>query len=260
MLRRSLESAFTDLKEHRHQVIEAIQKLGYRANGMEYVGPRADADLIESSLQLVRDSAAYVGVISRKYGQTPDSTERNPDELSITELEFNEATRLGRPILLFIMGEKHLVTEADVELDRKKRKKLDAFRQRAKRTREGSEVERVYQVFDSLEQFSSQAAIAIGRLAEYIERGEYTFQVKGNLGAKAARLNGNFNNPKGDFKWVGFEMERVGNGLFKCSLPLTPGKYEFKLEFGGKWKKEMNDGYEIVRGRKGNTNYTVNIY
>jgi hypothetical protein len=76
--------------------------------------------------------------------------------------------QLGRPILLFIMGEKHPVTEADIELDPDKRKKLDAFRQRAKRMREGSEVERVYELFDSLEQFSRAATIAVGRLAKYL--------------------------------------------------------------------------------------------
>src|SRR5262249_26066676 len=59
-----VSSTFTDLKDHRQQVIRAIEALGYRANVMEHDGARADADVIESSLQFVRDSAAYVGVIS----------------------------------------------------------------------------------------------------------------------------------------------------------------------------------------------------
>jgi hypothetical protein len=74
--------------------------------------------------------------------------------------------RLNRPILLFIMSEKHPVTEGDIELDPGQRKKLDTFRQRAKHMHENSEVERVYQVFDSLDQFSTAAANAIGRLAK----------------------------------------------------------------------------------------------
>ena len=53
---------------------------------------------------MVRDGSAYIGVISKKYGQMPKCPTRNPDNLSITELEFNEALHLGRPILLFIMG------------------------------------------------------------------------------------------------------------------------------------------------------------
>jgi hypothetical protein len=97
-----LSSTFTDLKEHRRKAIEAIDKLGYVSKVMERSGARAGVDVIESSLNMVRDSAAYVGVISFKYGQTPIDPERNPDQLSITELEFNEAMRLDRPIVLFI--------------------------------------------------------------------------------------------------------------------------------------------------------------
>jgi len=47
------------------------------------------------------------------------SPARNPDGLSITELEFNEAMQLDRPILLFVMGDDHPVKKADVETLRK---------------------------------------------------------------------------------------------------------------------------------------------
>jgi hypothetical protein len=164
-----VSSTFTDLEEHRQKVIKAIDTLGYRANVMENDGARADVDVIESSLKMVRDSAAYVGVISLKYGQMPFCPVRNPDRLSITELEFNEAMRLNRPILLFIMGDKHPVLKADIELDPEKSKKLEAFRERAKRMREGSEIKRVYQTFESVEQFATKAAVAIGRLVQQLQ-------------------------------------------------------------------------------------------
>jgi Domain of unknown function (DUF4062) len=163
-----VSSTFTDLEEHRRKVIEAIQRFGYRADVMEYGVPRADVDVIDSSLKMVRDSAAYVCVISLKYGQTPFCPQRNPDRLSITELEFNEAMRLERAILLFVMGENHSVKKADVKLDPDRSKKLDAFRERAKRMRGGSEVNRVYQVFESLEQFATAAATAVGRLVQHL--------------------------------------------------------------------------------------------
>ena len=116
----------------------------------------------------MRNSAGYIGVISRKYGQTPLNSLRNPDRLSITELEFNEAMRLNRPVLLFIMGERHAGLESDIELDPDKRAKLHAFRNGAKRMREGSEVNRVYEEFESPEQFARAAAIAVGRLAPHL--------------------------------------------------------------------------------------------
>jgi tetratricopeptide (TPR) repeat protein len=165
-----LSSTFTDLSEHRQRAIEAISKLDYMPKVMEHTGARADDDVIESSLNMVRDSTAYVGVISLKYGQTPFDPDRNPGRLSITELEFNEAMQLDRPIVLFVMGDDHLVKRADVETDPDKRIKLDDFRERAKRMRNGREAQRVYEEFESLEGFSTAAAIAIGNLVRYLER------------------------------------------------------------------------------------------
>ena len=92
-----LSSTFTDLKEHRQRAIEAINKLGFKPEVMEYSGARIDADVIQASLKMV-DAAAYVGVIGFKYGQTLHDPTHNPHELSITELEFNEAMRLDRPV------------------------------------------------------------------------------------------------------------------------------------------------------------------
>jgi Domain of unknown function (DUF4062) len=112
-----LSSTFTDLREHRQRAIEAIVKFGYVPRVMEFSGARADADVIDTSLQMVRDAAAYVGIIGLKYGQTPSDGSRNPDELSVTELEFNEAMRLGKPIILFIMSDKHKLTKADIDAD-----------------------------------------------------------------------------------------------------------------------------------------------
>jgi hypothetical protein len=47
---------------------------------------------------MVPDSVAYFCVIGQEYCQTPVDPDRNTDGLSLTELEFNEARRLGRPI------------------------------------------------------------------------------------------------------------------------------------------------------------------
>lgn len=159
-----VSSTFTDLEEHRQEVIEAIEKLDYHPVVMESHGARTDADVIDASLQMVGKSAAYVGLISSKYGQTPYCAARNPGKRSITELEFDEATRLGRPILLFIMGEDHQIKKADVETDPEKMTKLDAFRERAKRMRPDGEVQRVYCVFNSKEDLAKEAAIALAKL------------------------------------------------------------------------------------------------
>ena len=79
-----VSSTFTDLKEHRAALINAIHKHELHANVMEHDDAKLTGDVIDSSLQMVRDSAAYICVISLKYGQTPGCKRRNPESLSIT--------------------------------------------------------------------------------------------------------------------------------------------------------------------------------
>jgi hypothetical protein len=80
------------LKEHRTALINAINKHKLHPNVMEYDDAKL-IDVINSSLGMVRDNAAYIGLIGFKYGQVPEDSDRNPNTLSITELEFNEAQR-----------------------------------------------------------------------------------------------------------------------------------------------------------------------
>ncbi len=160
-----VSSTFTDLVEHRKRVKEAIEKLGFHAVVMESSGSNAFRNIVETSLGMVRDCAAYIGVLTHRYGQTPEDTAVNPQGLSITELEFDEAMRLGRPILLFVMSDNHPGTKADFETDPGKLSKLEAFKAKAKQMRQGSKIHRVWEEFSSPGDFAQNAAIAIGNLA-----------------------------------------------------------------------------------------------
>jgi hypothetical protein len=164
-----VSSTFTDLAHHRNALVKAIDAYDLKAVVMENDSAKPEGDVLDSSLEMVRKAAAYVGVISHKYGQVPDDADRNPEGLSLTELEFNEAVRLARPVLLFIMGPDHPVKAADVEIDPEKKKKLDAFRERAKRLIPTSSVQRVYKVFNDLQDFGVAAMQSIGYLRDHLE-------------------------------------------------------------------------------------------
>jgi hypothetical protein len=112
-----VSSTFSDLEEHRAKLMKAISGQGLHPVAMEQDAALPAGTVIDSSLGKVRDAAAYVGVISRRYGQVPEDDELNPERLSLTQLEFREALRLDRPILIFIMSSQHLVVEEAVELD-----------------------------------------------------------------------------------------------------------------------------------------------
>jgi Domain of unknown function (DUF4062) len=174
-----VSSTYSDLKEHRQKAIDAILRHGLRPIDMEHSGANPD-DVVKTSLKMAQGAVAYVLLIGHRYGQTPECPE-NPKGLSITELEFEAAQKLGLPILLFLMSKKHPVFVDDVE-DDETRKKLAAFRERAKRMSDDSPVHRVYEEFDSAEQFSTQIANAIALLRRALDEKE-----KGELAPPQAK-------------------------------------------------------------------------
>lgn len=124
--------------------------------------------MLDASLKKVRDAAAYVGIISHLYGQVPE-TELNPNRLSLTELEFREARRLNRPILIFIMGTEHPVTVANVERDPGKIEKLDVLRQEVKHSADDSMVYRVYREFNDFHEFEVAVTQSMAELHRHLE-------------------------------------------------------------------------------------------
>ncbi len=164
-----VSSTFADFRQHREALIDAISGQGLHPIAMEQDSARPAGTVIDSSLRKVREGAAYVGIIGARYGDIPDSAEHNPERLSLTELEFREARRLGRPVLLFIMGPEHDVKERDVESDPEKRRKLGDFREDAKRIAANSQVHRVYKVFNSLSEFEVAATQSVAELRRYLD-------------------------------------------------------------------------------------------
>jgi len=152
-----VSSTFTDLKAHRAIIIEAINCQDMKAIAMEYDSAKPGADIISSSLQMVRECAGYVAIVGYKYGQIPKCSRRNRNRRSITELEFREARRLGRPTLLFIMGSEHPVKKSVLDEGLANTPELIAFTTLA---RQG----RIYATFDSPEELARKAIQSVAKL------------------------------------------------------------------------------------------------
>jgi hypothetical protein len=163
-----VSSTFTDLKEHRNALIQAISKHDMHPVGMEFSDAKLAGDVVDASLGMVAKSAAYILIIGRKYGQTPECPRRNPEKLSVTELEYREAVRLKRPVLLFLMGDKHPRIESEIELDPDKRIKLAAFRELAKKSVPDT-VNRVYGSFESLEELKEIIGAPLSEMQRHLE-------------------------------------------------------------------------------------------
>jgi tetratricopeptide (TPR) repeat protein len=158
-----VSGTFRDLRTHRARLLDALQKERLFAIGMEGYVPVPGEDVLSSSLNMVREASAYVGLISHRYGQVVEDPERNPHAYSVSRLEFEEAQHLGLPTLVFIMGGDHDVKQKDVETEAEKIKQLEAYRERAQ---EG----RIYAVFNSLEEFTEKAIHAVASLRRYLEK------------------------------------------------------------------------------------------
>ncbi|MFI6094581.1 DUF4062 domain-containing protein [Lentzea sp. NPDC051213] len=161
-----VSSTFADLREHRAALMSAIQGLQLHAVAMESDSALPAGTVLDSSLRKVREASGYVGIISHRYGQVPVCA-ANPDGLSLTHLEYREAIRLGRPILIFIMGDDHPITRADVEPDPVKQARLDAFREEVKLA--DGQLQRVYCVFTSLGDFTAKATQSVAELRALLE-------------------------------------------------------------------------------------------
>lgn len=157
-----VSSTFKDLEQHRAALLDALRKEELFAIGMEDYVPVPGEDVIDSSLNMVRKGAAYIGLISHRCGQVLECPKRNPSSYSVTRLEFEEALKLGVPTLIFVMSQEHTVKPAHVDRDEKSIAKLNEFREAAKSGR-------IYIEFDSLEDFTPKAIHAVASLRRYIE-------------------------------------------------------------------------------------------
>ena len=119
-----LSSTTKDLPEHRETAKEAILRAKCTPIMMEHGTAKSHSDAISFSLCKVEESEIYLGIFCERYGFIPQDLKRNPDELSITELEYRHAKSLNKRILIFLAHETHLFQVSQIEYDENPRQKL----------------------------------------------------------------------------------------------------------------------------------------
>ena len=157
-----ISSTYDELQEHRRAVQDAILGQGMFPLAMENDAAISEQDLIGASLGKVDEAEAYIGIISYRYGQAIQCPDRNPDQLSLTELEFRRAQNRGIPICMFIMGGEHPIPRSAVSVSDEDRRKLGAFSTAAKSGR-------VYAEFNSIEDLKAKAIQSIARLRNVLD-------------------------------------------------------------------------------------------
>ena len=164
-----LSSTYLDLKEHRHAVVEALERLGQDVGRMEVFGARPD-EPTTACLDEVEACDLFVGVYAHRYGFVPLGS-----EISITEREFNHATQFNKPIFCFFVSEDHPWPPKMVEGE-PGQSKLSIFRQRVSDSV-------VRDVFTTSEDLALKVATAVGH---YLTKGrleKLTSQLRKSMSA-----------------------------------------------------------------------------
>ena len=129
-----ISSTYSDLKDFRRKIYDALRKTGHDVIAMEdYVA--IDKRPVEKCLSDVGDCDLYIGVYAWRYGYMP--TDDNPDRLSITEMEYREAGKQKRERLIFLLDDQALWLPSNMDShtgEGDKGEKINAFRNSLKST------------------------------------------------------------------------------------------------------------------------------
>ena len=123
-----ISSTTMDLPDHRREVSEAILRMGHTPVMMEFGSAEWNSDAIKFSLEKVEKSQVYIGIFALRYGHIKEDLVRNPDQLSVTELEYRHALKLGIPTLNFVAKKTHRFEEDQIDFDAEKRDKLNRLK------------------------------------------------------------------------------------------------------------------------------------
>ena len=124
MARIYVSSTFNDLQDYRNAVSVALRRLGHEDVAMEYYVAE-DKRPLDRCLEDVESCDAYVGIFAWRYGYVPEAG--NPDQLSVTELEYRRARATGKTCMSFLISENASWQRAKMEIAAMDR--IEALRQ-----------------------------------------------------------------------------------------------------------------------------------
>jgi len=116
-----VSSTFTDLKEERAEVIQALWELDCIPTGMEAFVASNESQWAVIK-RVIDECDYYVLIIGGRYGTV------TPEGVSYTEKEYRYAKSIGLPVLAFVHGAPDEIPVGKTELDSHQRERLEAFR------------------------------------------------------------------------------------------------------------------------------------
>jgi tetratricopeptide (TPR) repeat protein len=145
-----LSATYSDLQECRKAVYDALRTMGHDVVAMEhYVA--ADQRPLDKCLADVAACDLYLGIFAWRYGYVP--ARDNPEQKSITELEFRHAVAKGIPRLLFLLHENALWPHSQTE--------QGAAAEKLRLLRDEMSTDYIVSFFDNCQHLAAQASTAV---------------------------------------------------------------------------------------------------
>lgn len=94
-----VSSTYTDMQQYREAIRNALNKADCVPYGMERFGA-ASIPPLEKCYEELEESQIYLCAIGMRYGSVDEKTKK-----SYTQLEYEKARELGKPILAFLIDE-----------------------------------------------------------------------------------------------------------------------------------------------------------
>lgn len=219
-----VSSTFADLQRHRLLVCEAIGRLQYGSQAMEFFGALPDTPK-EECLRLVRSANVYVGIFAMRYGFIDPQSGK-----SLTQLEYEEAQTIRLPSLIYVMNEeahpvlpKHVDTGSPAE-------KLRAIKNVLKKSH-------VVNFFSSSEDLAAKVTQDVVRLVGAMAK-QPTAQVLSQLAANAVKRHP-LTRPRFEY------LKQRTSGAFKHDMPDSILREALELIIGG---DNMAAAFVLSRG------------
>ncbi|WP_420578645.1 DUF4062 domain-containing protein [Ekhidna sp.] len=120
-----VSSTYKDLVEERQHVIQALLELDCIPAGMELF-PATDEDAWSLIQEVIDDCDYYILILAGKYGSL------GPKGVSYTEMEFDYALKVGKPIICFLHANPGDIPASKTEKKEEINIKLESFKEKVK--------------------------------------------------------------------------------------------------------------------------------
>lgn len=225
-----VSSTFEDLQEERKEVMQALLELDCIPAGMELF-PAANEDQWSLIKRVIDDCDYYILIIGGRYGST------NDEGKSYTQMEYEYAVSTEKPVIAFLHKNPANIPSGKSEQDPENKKKLDAFRELAKK-----KLVKYWEGADNLGSVVSRSMIRL--IKDFPAEG----WVKANSVVDTSSI-AEISRLQKENEELKTKLERVATEAPKGTEELSQGNelFEVGFSFSGHKKSKTGGGYDTFQ-------------